>query len=310
MATESAVAKIALPTAAAPRERSDKRLLSDYWALTKPEVNFLIAITVLAGFCLASHASPRTFPFVLLIHALLGSVLIASGAGALNQVIERRFDSRMRRTSRRPLVAGTIAPARALWFGILLSLGGAAYLALAVNLLSSAIAVLTLGSYLAVYTPLKRTSPMCTFAGALPGAAPPLIGWAAASGNLRSEAWLLFSLLFLWQFPHFMAIAWMYREDYDRAGYRVLPQGGYRQRFVALQTLVPSLLLVPISLFPTLLGDEGKIYLLGATVLTMAFLYCAVQLALHRSNVMARRLLLASIIYLPSLFLLMLLDRT
>ena len=309
METESTVAKLALLARLEPRERSHGHFLAGYWALTKPDVNLLIAIAVCASFCLARPATLQSFPYAPLLHTLLGSLLVASGTGALNQVIERRFDSQMRRTSRRPLVAGSISPVPALWFGVLVSLGGAAYLALAVNTLSSLIAGLTLASYLAIYTPLKRKTPMCTFVGALPGAAPPLIGWAAASGSLSLEAWLLYSMLFLWQFPHFMAIAWMYREDYDRAGYQVLPRGGNRHRFVALQSVVPALLLVPISVIPALLGDEGRIYFVGAVLLGLSFLYCAARLAFRRSNVIARQLLLASIIYLPSVLLLMLLDR-
>jgi heme o synthase len=309
METETVVVKIAVVARLARRKRSQSRFIAGYWALTKPEVNFLIAITVFAGFCLARPTTLESFPYALLIHTLLGSLLVASGTGALNHVIERQFDSQMRRTSRRPLVAGSISPVHALWFGIPVSLGGAAYLALAVNPLSSLIAVLTLVGYLAIYTPLKRKTPMCTFVGALPGAAPPLIGWAAASGNLDSGAWILFLMLFLWQFPHFMAIAWMYREDYDRAGYRVLPQRENRHRFVVFQSVMPALLLVPISLIPVLAGNEGRIYFVGAALLGLTFLYCAARFASRRSNIIARKLLLASIIYLPSVFLLMLLDR-
>ena len=309
MGTESTVVKIAVMARFEPHKRFQIRFLASYWALTKPEVNFLIAITVFAGFCLARPTTLESFPYALLFHTLLGSLLVASGTGALNQVIERRFDARMRRTSRRPLVAGSISPVHALWFGILVSLGGASYLVLAVNSLSSLIAVLTLVSYLAVYTPLKRKTPMCTFVGALPGAAPPLIGWAAASGNLSSGAWLLYSMLFLWQFPHFMAIAWMYREDYDRAGYLVLPRCKNRHRFVVFQSLMPALALVLVSLIPALVGDEGRVYFVGAALLGLTFLYCAARFASSRSNVVARKLLLASIIYLPSVFLLMLLDK-
>jgi len=310
METEATVAKLALLAELEPRKRAHFRILTSYWALTKPDILVLIAIVVFVSFCLAVPATMQGFPLALLIGAMLGSVLVAGGAGALNQVIELRFDSQMRRTSRRPLVAGGIASAHALWFGIFASLGGIAFLALAVNLLSSVVAGLTLVSYLAIYTPLKRRTPMCTLVGALPGAAPPLIGWAAASGNLSSEAWLLYSIVFLWQFPHFMAIAWMYREDYDRAGYRILPQRNNRHRFVAMQSLIPALLLVPISLIPALPGDEAKIYFVGAAALSAAFLYYAARLAFHRSNAVARRLLLASVIYLPSLFVLMLLGRT
>ncbi len=310
METEATFAKIALPTRVEAQKKSHISLLASYWTLTKPDVNFLIAITVFAGFCLARPATPESFPYALLIHTLIGSLLVASGTGALNQVIERQFDSQMRRTSRRPLVTGRISPARALQFGILVSLAGAAYLALEVNALSSLIAGLTLVSYLAIYTPLKRQPPLCTFVGALPGAAPPLIGWAAASGNLSLESWLIYSMLFLWQFPHFMAIAWMYREDYDRAGYKVLPQGKSRRRVVAFQSAVPALLLVPISLLPALLGHEGGLFLGGAVLLGLTFLYFAIRLAVHRGNLDARQLLLASIIYLPSVFLLMMLDRS
>lgn len=309
MATESAVVDIALMERIEPHKKPHSGVLAGYWALTKPDVNFLIAITVLAGFCLARRTSLESFPYALLIHTLLGSLLVASGTGALNQVIERQFDSRMRRTSRRPLVVGSIAPIAALWFGILLSLGGIAYLALAVNSLSSLIAGLTLAGYLAIYTPLKRKTPMCAVVGALPGAAPPLIGWAAASGSVSLEAWLLYSMVFLWQFPHFMAIAWIYREDYDRAGYKVLPRCEFRHSFVAFQSAIPALFLLPISLIPSLSGDEGRVYFVGTLVLGIAFFYCAARLAFERSNITARRLLLASIVYLPSVFSLLLLDR-
>ena len=309
METESTVVKIAVVARLEPRKRSQIPFLAGYWALTKPEVNFLIAVTVFAAFCLARPATLENFPYALLLHTLLGALLVASGTGALNQVIEHRFDAQMRRTSRRPLVTGSISPVPALWFGVVVSLGGAAYLALAVNSLSSLIAVLTLVSYLAIYTPLKRKTPMCTFVGALPGAAPPLIGWAAASGDLDSGVWVLFLMLFLWQFPHFMAIAWMYREDYDRAGYRVLPRCENRHRFVSFQSIMPALLLIPISLIPAFLGHEGRIYSVGAALLGLTFLYCSARVAFSRSNVVARQLLFASIIYLPSVFLLMLLDK-
>ena len=309
METEAIVTRIALLESAETRKQPHLRLLAEYWALTKPDINFLIGIAIFASFCLAQPTTLKGFPYALLCHTLLGSLLIASGAGTLNQILELRFDSQMRRTSRRPLVAGQISTIRALWFGVLLSLGGAVYLALAVNSLTSLIAGLTLLSYLGLYTPLKRKTPACTFVGALPGAAPPLIGWVAASRHLSLEAWILYSMLFLWQFPHFMAIAWMYREDYKRAGYHVLPYGESRFRVIALQSVIPAFLLVPLSLIPSLFGNEGRIYFLGAGLLGLAFLCFAVRLALERSNIVARQLLLASIVYLPSVLLLMLLDR-
>jgi heme o synthase len=234
---------------------------------------------------------------------------VAGGTGTLNQYVERRYDAQMRRTARRPLAAGRLEPSAALRFGILLSCAGGIYLAVAVNALASLLAVLTLVSYLFLYTPLKRKTPLCTLVGAFPGAMPPLIGWAAASGTLSFEAWVLYGIVFLWQFPHFMAIAWMYREDYARAGYLVLPLGEQRGPFMAWQILVAPLALIPLSLTPTFLGHAGLIYLVGALLLSSSFFYYGAQLALRRSNVIARRLLFASIVYLPLVFALMVLDK-
>jgi len=281
--------------------------VTDYWALTKPEINFLIAIATFAGFYLGVPTKLHGFPFMLLTRTLVGTLLVSSGAGALNQYIERRFDAQMRRTARRPLAAGRIEPSSALWFGILLSLAGGTYLAVAVNALAALLAVLTLGSYLALYTPLKRRTPLCTVVGALPGAMPPLIGWAAASGKLSFEAWVLYLILFLWQLPHFMAIAWMYREDYARAGYLVLPRGEQSGRFMSWQALVPSLALIPVGLAPTVIGHVGAIYCIFACILSSGFFFFSARLTLRRSNVAARRLLMASIVYLPMAFFLMLL---
>jgi heme o synthase len=224
--------------------------LVDYWTLTKPEVNLLIAITTLAGFYLASPAGPSS-RLLLLIHTLFGTVLVASGTGTLNQFLERRYDARMRRTARRPLPAGRLRPSHALWFGIVLSVAGSLYLALAVNGLASLLALLTLVTYLLFYTPLKRKTPLCVVVGAFPGAAPPLIGWAAARGTLSLEACVLYAIVFLWQFPHFMAIAWMYRDDYVRAGYVVLPQGEHQGRLMASQVVGFSMTLILASLMPT-----------------------------------------------------------
>jgi heme o synthase len=283
--------------------------LADYWALTKPDINLLILITTAAGFCLARPIHLAGFPVFLLAHALAGTLLVASGTATLNQYVERQFDARMRRTKRRPLAAGRIEPAHALWFGITLSVSGAIYLAVAVNTLASLLTVLTLLSYLLIYTPLKRKTPLCTLAGAVPGAAPPLIGWAAASGTLALDAWILYGLVFLWQFPHFMAIAWMYREDYQRAGYLVLSHGERRLSLVKVQTLLPSLGLIALSLASTLLGKDSFLYAAGMLFLTSCFLYYGGQLAISKTNAAARHLLLASIVYLPAVFVLMVLDR-
>jgi protoheme IX farnesyltransferase len=284
--------------------------LADYWALTKPDINLLILITTAAGFCLALPAHLVAFPILLLVHTLVGTLLVASGTATLNQYVERRFDAQMRRTKRRPLAAGRIEPARALWFGITLSISGAIYLAVAVNILASLLAVVTLLSYLLLYTPLKRKTPLCTLVGAFPGAAPPLIGWAASSGTLSLEAWVLYGVVFLWQFPHFMAIGWMYREDYERAGYRVLPRDKNGSASIAWQTLVPSLGLLVLSVVAVLQAEDGLTYSTGILLCSLCFLYYGGQLALHRTNANARRLLVASILYLPVMFLFMMLGST
>jgi heme o synthase len=303
VATKS-LATLGLPTAL-PTRVDRPTVFSDYWALTKPEVNFLIVITTFVGFYLARPDGWRHFPFWLSINTLLGTLLVASGTGTLNQYFERRFDAQMRRTARRPLASGRLKPAAVLWFGIALSVVGSVYLAVAVNVLASLLTAATLLSYLFLYTPLKRKTPLCTLVGAFPGAMPPLIGWAAASGKLNFQAWILYAILFLWQFPHFMAIAWMYREDYSRAGYLVLtPGSSARTRLVHLQTVLPLLVLLPVSVLPGLLG-EAKFYWIGALLLGAGFFYYGAQFIVLRSNSAARRLLAASIIYLPALFLLM-----
>src|SRR6266436_815263 len=275
--------------------------LSDYWALTKPEVNFLILITTAVVFYLGCGNEGRPFSIMPLFNTLLGTLLVASGTGTLNQYIERGFDAQMRRTVRRPAAAGRLKPQAVLVFGITLAAVGSIYLTATVNGLASALAILTLLTYLFLYTPLKRKTPLCVFVGAFPGAMPPLIGWAAASGRLNSEAWTLYAILFLWQFPHFMAIAWMYREDYDRAGYLVLPKGDARIPFVTLETLLPLFALVAISIvqFPT---RHAAIFYCAGALLGLGFLYFGLEFVLRRSRVAARRLLAASIVYLPLLF--------
>jgi protoheme IX farnesyltransferase len=309
MATEPILA--ALDIAAARRRHGLARsgVLSGYWSLTKPEVNFLIAVTVAAGYWMGAPASFAHFPWTSLLHALVGTVLVASGAATLNQLIELRFDAKMRRTARRPLVSGRVQPAHALWFGISLSAFGAIYLAVATNALASSLSILTLLGYLFLYTPLKLKTPLCTLIGALPGAVPPLIGWAAACGRLDTNAWLLFAIVFLWQFPHFMAIAWMYREDYARAGYVVLPGGKSKDRFVAWQASLPSLALLAVALVPAIRGESGIVYFAGALVLGVVFLCYSARFAFQRSTVSARRLLFASILYLPLLLAFLALDK-
>lgn len=290
-----------------PPIRGWRSRLSDYWTLTKPEINFLVVVTTLVGYDLGVRGPIHV---ATLLSTLLGTFLVASGTATLNQFWERGFDARMRRTADRPLPAGRLAPAPALWFGVLLSAGGGLYLALAVNLLSSALALVTLLTYLLLYTPLKRRTAWCMFIGAFPGAMPPLIGWAAARGSLSAEAWALYAIVFLWQFPHFLSIAWMYREDYSRAGYLMLPGGDSRGRSMAWQVLLCSLALVPVSLVPAWLGEVGPVYFFGALALGIGFAYCGARLAASRSKALARRVLLASVLYLPFVFGLMALDKT
>ena len=277
--------------------------ISDYWALTKPEVNFLILITTAVGFYLGCGNAARPLSGLSLFNTLLGTLLVASGTGTLNQYMERKFDAQMRRTARRPAAARRLKTPAVLAFGIALVGIGSSYLAATVNLLASMLAVLTLLSYLFLYTPLKRKTPLCVLIGAFPGAMPPLIGWAAASGRLNSEAWTLYAILFLWQFPHFMAIAWMYREDYDRAGYLVLPKGNARVPLMTLETLLPLLALVAISMVQSPTRHPAIVYCAGA-LLGLGFLYFGLEFVLRRSRSAARRLLAASIVYLPLLFVL------
>ena len=279
--------------------------IADYWELTKPEINFLISIVTFGGFYLGLPAELHRFPFLLLIHTLLGTLLVSSGASALNQFIERRFDARMRRTARRPLASGKLEPASALRFGILLSFTGVIYLALAVNVLASLIAAATVVSYLLLYTPLKRKTPWCTLAGAFSGAMPPLIGWAAAAGSLSAEAWVPYAILFLWQFPHFMAIAWMYRDDYARAGYLVLPRGEHGAQFMSWQTMAPALVLIPVSMN----AGASPAYRVLACITSVVYLYYSGRLAHERTNLTAKRLLMVSIIYAPLAFCLIMFDK-
>jgi heme o synthase len=281
----------------------------DLWALTKPEVNFLIVIATFTGFYLGYTGDLHNFPFERLFNTLWGTLLVASGSGTLNQYLEWRFDARMRRTCRRPIAAARLRPAIALWFGIALSVIGAVYLVFAVNVLASALAVFTLTSYLFVYTPLKRKTPLCTLAGAVPGAMPVLIGWAAAVGSIiDGKPWILYAVLFLWQFPHFMAIAWMYREDYARAGYFVLPAQS-EHRFLVWVTGVPAVALFLAGL-AAVASNRGGIFQDTATViLGSGLLYYASRQILLRSRIAARELLKATIVYLPLEFLILVLGK-
>ena len=285
---------------------AERSRLADYLELSKPEVTSLILVATAVGFCAASSGQFRAD---LLAHTLLGTLLVAAGTAALNQFFERDADARMRRTDQRPLPAGRMAPGRALAFGVATGAAGVFYLATTTNRLAAGLALLTMLSYLLLYTPLKAKTPASTTIGAFPGAAPPLIGWAAATGELSLGAWVLYAILFLWQFPHFLAIAWMYREDYRRAGFLMLPVVEPDGLSTARRVVFCLLLLLPVSLLPSVVGLAGPLYLAGALLLGLAFFYCGLRLARTRTLVEARRLLRASVAYLPLLYGLLLVDR-
>jgi heme o synthase len=308
VATEPILAALEV-SAVHGRSMASSNVLFDYWELTKPEINFLIAMTAAAGYWMGSRAALPHFPWMPFLHTLFGTVLVASGAATLNQLIELRYDAQMRRTARRPLASGRIAPSHALWLGVLLSVFGVVYLAISTNAFASLLAALTILSYLFLYTPLKRITSLCTLVGAIPGAAPPLIGWAAARGHLDPAAWLLFAVVFLWQFPHFMSIAWMYRDDYARAGYLVLPSGENTNRFVIWQTVVSAVVLLPVGIILTISHLLGFVYFGGALAIGGIFLYYSARFAICRTNVAARQLLLVSILYLPAVFALLVLSK-
>jgi heme o synthase len=290
-----------------------------YIELTKPRITWLILMSTAVGYFFglkgdfdnaASFArATGAFDWSLLLNTLIGTGLIASGTAALNQWYEREADRKMRRTAARPLPSGKMTARRALIFGIVVAAAGFADLAIGANLLAALLGLFTLGSYLFIYTPLKQRSHLSTVIGALPGAMPPLMGYAASHGSLTPEAWTLFAILFIWQFPHFLAIAWMYREDYARAGIRMLPVVEPDGMSTGRQIILYASTLIPVSLFPVLLGMSGRIYLIGALLLGGWFLYTGVRVAFDLTNVRARRVLLASIIYLPAIYGLMVFDR-
>jgi len=276
------------------KDRFNSKLL-DYYTLTKPEVNLLILMTTSAGYYLASRGP---FRIAGLINTLVGTLLVASGTATLNQWMERIWDGQMRRTSSRPLPSGRLTAHEAFLFGFLLSVAGGLYLAVAANGLASLLAVSTLLSYLLIYTPLKRKTPLCTLLGAFPGAMPTLIGWAGASAAIDRHAWFLFAILFLWQFPHFLAIALMYREDYARAGYKMLPSFDLDSRFTRAEIVGFTVILIVTTMLP-LVDRGGPIYLSGMFLAGVFFLYHVTNLARSTSKVLASRVVLASVIYLP-----------
>jgi heme o synthase len=282
------------------------RRAADFVELAKPRVVLMVLITAFVGFYVGSAEVPN---YLEMLQMLFGTALAAGGTLALNQYLERDTDSVMERTRHRPLPDGRLQPREAAWFGLLVTMGGLVYLALAVNLMSAAVTAVITVTYLLLYTPLKRKSSLCMLVGAVPGALPPVIGWVAAGGALTVDAWVLFAILFLWQVPHTLAIARLYRDDYAKAGIRFLPvidpDGGSTNR----QIVSHCAALLVVSLLPTLLGAAGQIYFAVALLLGIGFLASGIRLAMESTLGRARRLLYASLIYLPALLLVMALDR-
>ncbi len=289
--------------------------MRDYIDLTKPRITWLILMSTGIGYFFGLPKAHswleflRQIPLLPLFHTILGTGLIASGTAALNQWYEREADRKMRRTADRPLPAGRLTSGRALAFGAALSIAGFGELWAGVNFLSAAIGLFTLASYLFVYTPMKMRTWWSTTVGAVPGAMPPVIGFAAAAGTLNRDSLVLAAILFLWQFPHFYSIAWMYKDDYARAGIRMLPVVEPDGRSTARQIVLYGIALIPVSLAPAVLGMAGSIYLIGALALGLWFLYSGVRVALERSLARARGVLITSVLYLPLIYGLLLLDR-
>ncbi len=272
---------------------------ADYVQLTKPRLNLLVVLTTMAGYYLGMKDGAS---WLGLVHTVVGTTLVAGGASVLNQVWEKDTDLLMRRTRRRPLPAARVAPGPALWFGLALTGLGLVELWLFANPLAAAVALATVLSYVLVYTPLKLVSSLSTIVGAVPGALPPLIGWAAATNTLSIGGWVLFGIVFLWQMPHFLAIAWMHRDDYASAGMPLLPVIEPDGRSTGRQAVLYAATMLPVSLLPTLIGLAGPRYLLAALVLGVIVLWLSFEFAHTRTQATARRLFYATIIYLPLLW--------
>lgn len=289
----------------APQTLPPSRLM-DFVSLTKPEVLLLVLIATGAG-CFMASASLDP---LILFNAIMGTALVAGGTAALNHYAERAHDGKMRRTANRPLPAGRLTPRAALGFGIVSSVTGTIYLAATCNLLTSMIGLAALLAYLLLYTPLKRRSDLCTLVGAFPGAAPILMGWTAVRDDLTLGAWVLYAILFFWQFPHFLAIGWMYRDDYARARMLMTPQNDPDGSSAFRQVRIMSVALIVLSFFPVIIGMAGTVYLLASLLLGLGLLIAVHRAASLRTNVSAKELLHATVFYLPLLFLVMVLDKT
>jgi protoheme IX farnesyltransferase len=285
---------------------TEKSLLAVYADLVKARLTLLVLLTTLVGFYMGWRGA---MDYVLLLHTMFGTALVAAGAAALNQLLEREHDAKMRRTASRPLPSGRLQPVTVMLFGGVCSVAGLAYLALLVNSLTSVLGAVTLVSYLFIYTPLKRVTWLNTAVGAVPGALPPLMGWAAARGDLSGGGWALFAMLAFWQIPHFFAIAWIYKDEYAKAGFEMLPKVDPDGSRTAQQSVSHTLGLLPISLCPFLFHLAGPVYLVGAILLGTAYLWCAIQFAKRLDIPSAKKLFFASILYLPLVLIVLVLDK-
>lgn len=291
------------------------QLLRDYAELTKARITTLIVLTAWCGYFFGAHKSGASSWSIGLLHTLLGVALVSSGTAALNEVLESRVDARMRRTANRPLPSGRMSRLHAAMVGLALTVGGSLYLVFFANALTGLLVFLTALVYLAAYTPLKQVSPICTFVGAFPGAMPVVLGWTAARGRIELETVILFAIMFIWQFPHFLSIAWLYREDYAMGDIRMLPVVASDGRSTVWRIVAYSALLIPVSVMPAFLGMAGRVYLAGAVLMGAALFRVSLRMAQGRlqataaaSKPRARRLLQATILYLPALFALMMVN--
>lgn len=301
----SSTLPLPIPLAGEGVAKRRARVLRDYAELSKSRIVLMVLMTTAAGYVIGA----RDFSVLTLINALIGTALVAAGTNALNQYVERSHDARMNRTKNRPLPAGRITPNAALLFSTAIAILGTIYLGVAVNWLTAFLGAFTLTSYIFIYTPLKRISSICTLIGAIPGAIPPLMGWTAATGELGLGGWIAFAILFLWQLPHFMAISWMYREDYGRAGFAMSSVHDAEGRSVGRQAILYSVLLLPVSVAPAFVGMGGTAYLVISAALGAGLIVASVRFHSDRSARAARSLFMSSNIYLLAMMVLLVSSR-
>lgn len=305
MKPASDIANLSQALATSPVRDTTPSRARDFYELTKPRMNFLVVCTTAVGYAMAPHHGH----WMTLLHAIIGTALTAASASVLNQIIERDYDALMPRTRNRPLPQGRVSTTEALAYGVLMGIAGIGYLLLTVNLLTALLGAITLASYVWIYTPMKRHSSLNTVVGAVPGAIPPMMGWAAATGALGPQAIALFAILFLWQMPHFLAIAILYKRDYQAGGFKMLPVVDPGLHTTSRMIVLYGMALLPASLLPVGAGMAGSVYLTGAVLLGLAFFSYCISCAVSKERIDAKKLFFASIIYLPVLFGIMMIDK-